>query len=43
MKCGQRMPHDPRSIAWEEYLETWRAYSRRYGTDQDAERRADLG
>lgn len=35
--------HDAGTIAWEEHVEAWTAYARRYGDDQSAERIAERG
>jgi len=35
--------HDPGTIAWTEHEEVWAKYSKRYGSDQSAERIAERG
>lgn len=35
--------HPPGTVAWAEHLEAYVDYSRRYGTDQSAERLAERG
>ena len=44
--CERRAPVQgtrPGSISWEEHLEVWDAYAKRYGTKQSAERIAERG
>jgi len=46
-RCKEHPVDDPRhsagTIAWEEHVEAWNDYAKRYGRDQSAERLAQRG